>query len=103
MPRRLTNRIPPSHSRVDGFIHTTHAPDEVAAAGNRYYRDDPRPYLAIGIDLPPRRRAMAVRWRRTFSACLRLPEPRRGDRRTTRTAPNRWDVPSTVLKRRIAR
>ena len=35
----------------DGFIHTTHAPDEVAAAGNRYYRGDPRPYLAVAIDL----------------------------------------------------
>ncbi len=35
----------------DGFIHTTHTASEVAAAGNRYYRADPRPHLAVVIDL----------------------------------------------------
>jgi uncharacterized protein (DUF952 family) len=43
----------------DGFIHTTHDAGEVAAAGNRYYRDDPRPYLAIRIDL----RRLSSPWR----------------------------------------
>jgi ADP-ribose pyrophosphatase YjhB (NUDIX family)/uncharacterized protein (DUF952 family) len=35
----------------DGFIHTTHTAVEVAAAGNRYYTRDPRPYNAVVIDL----------------------------------------------------
>jgi uncharacterized protein (DUF952 family) len=35
----------------DGFIHTTHTAAEVAVAGNRFYKDDPRPYLALIIDL----------------------------------------------------
>jgi uncharacterized protein (DUF952 family) len=33
----------------DGFIHTTHNPVELAATANRYYRDDPRPYLVLEI------------------------------------------------------
>jgi uncharacterized protein (DUF952 family) len=41
----------PAAFQGDGFIHTTHAADEVAAAGNRYYRDDSRPYLTVLIDL----------------------------------------------------
>jgi len=44
---------------ADGFIHTTHAADEVAAAGNRYYRADPRPHLAVVIDL----RRVTAPWR----------------------------------------
>lgn len=43
----------------DGFIHTTHDAAEVAAAGNRYYRDDHRPYLAVRIDL----RRLSSPWR----------------------------------------
>ncbi len=42
--------LPAAFTR-DGFIHTTHTATEVAAAGNRYYKDDPSPYLAILIDL----------------------------------------------------
>ncbi len=43
----------------DGFIHTTHAAVEVAAAGNRYYASDPRPYRALAVDL----RRLASPWR----------------------------------------
>jgi len=43
----------------DGFIHTTHTASEVAAAGNRYYRADPRPHLAVVIDL----RRVTAPWR----------------------------------------
>lgn len=35
----------------DGFIHTTHTAVEVAAAGNRYYTGDARPYSVVAIDL----------------------------------------------------
>ncbi len=35
----------------DGFIHTSHTAAEVAAAGNRYYAADARPYYALAIDL----------------------------------------------------
>jgi len=35
----------------EGFIHLTDGADELAAVGNRYYRADPRPYLALRIDL----------------------------------------------------
>ena len=43
----------------DGFIHTTHTAVEVAAAGNRYYTRDPRPYYAVAIDL----RRLTSPWR----------------------------------------
>jgi uncharacterized protein (DUF952 family) len=34
----------------EGFIHTTHDPVEVAAVGNRYYREDPRPYVLLHVE-----------------------------------------------------
>lgn len=40
----------PSEFAADGFIHTTHDPVEVAATGNRHYRDDPRPYVLLHIE-----------------------------------------------------
>jgi uncharacterized protein (DUF952 family) len=43
----------------DGFIHTTHTAQDVAAAGTQFYKDDPRPYLAVLIDL----RQLASPWR----------------------------------------
>lgn len=43
----------------DGFIHTTHRANEVAAAGNRYYTQDTRPYLALVVDL----RRLTSPWR----------------------------------------
>jgi uncharacterized protein (DUF952 family) len=53
-----TPYVPTAFSR-DGFIHTTHTAEEVAAAGNRYYKDDTRPYLAALIDL----RLLTSPWR----------------------------------------
>ena len=35
----------------EGFIHCTHGHDFVIEVGNRYYRDDPRPYLVLEVDL----------------------------------------------------
>ena len=35
----------------EGFIHCTHGDDVVIEVGNRYYRDDPRPYLVLEVDL----------------------------------------------------
>ena len=35
----------------EGFIHTTHDPVELAATANRYYRDDPRPFVVLHIDI----------------------------------------------------
>jgi uncharacterized protein (DUF952 family) len=35
----------------EGFIHTTHDPVELAVTANRYYRDDPRPYVVLHIDV----------------------------------------------------
>lgn len=49
----------PAAFSQDGFIHTTHNADEVAAAGNRFYKDDARSYLAVLIDL----RLLTSPWR----------------------------------------
>jgi uncharacterized protein (DUF952 family) len=35
----------------EGFIHCTDGDDVVIEVGNRYYRDDPRRYLVIEVDL----------------------------------------------------
>ncbi len=35
----------------EGFIHLTDGADELVAVGNRYYRADPRPFLALRVDL----------------------------------------------------
>lgn len=35
----------------EGFVHLTHDEEELLRAGDRYYRDDPRPYVALLIDL----------------------------------------------------
>jgi uncharacterized protein (DUF952 family) len=41
----------PEAFATDGFVHLTHGAAEVIAAGNRYYQSDPRPNLALQIDL----------------------------------------------------
>jgi len=41
----------PAAYEADGFIHLTDGAEELAIVGNRYYRDDPRSYLALVIDL----------------------------------------------------
>lgn len=35
----------------DGFVHCTDSLDELIAVGNRYYRDDARPFVALLIDV----------------------------------------------------
>jgi uncharacterized protein (DUF952 family) len=35
----------------DGFVHCTDGLDHLLVPANAYYRDDPRPYLALEIDL----------------------------------------------------
>jgi uncharacterized protein (DUF952 family) len=35
----------------DGFIHCTDGAQNVADVGNRYYRDDPRPFVVLVIDV----------------------------------------------------
>jgi uncharacterized protein (DUF952 family) len=50
----------PEAFAADGFVHLTHGASEVIAAGNRYYRSDPRHYLALRIDL--RRIASEIRY-----------------------------------------
>jgi len=37
--------------QTEGFIHCTDGRDEVVAVGNRYYRDDPRPFVILTVDL----------------------------------------------------
>ncbi len=41
----------PEHFANEGFIHTSLDPQSLADALNRHYADDPRPYLALVIDL----------------------------------------------------
>jgi uncharacterized protein (DUF952 family) len=40
----------PEQFDVDGFIHCTDGPAELAATGTRHYRDDRRMYVALLID-----------------------------------------------------
>ena len=36
---------------TEGFIHCTDGDEELVATANRHYRDDPRPFLVLTIDL----------------------------------------------------
>ncbi len=35
----------------EGFIHCTTGHDEMVATANRHYRDDPRPFVVLTLDL----------------------------------------------------
>lgn len=35
----------------DGFVHCTDGDEEMIAVANRFYRDDPRPFLLLTLDL----------------------------------------------------
>jgi uncharacterized protein (DUF952 family) len=35
----------------DGFVHCTDGDEAMVAVANRFYRDDPRPFLLLTIDL----------------------------------------------------
>jgi uncharacterized protein (DUF952 family) len=36
---------------VEGFVHCTDGMTEMVATDNRHYRDDPRPFLVLTVDL----------------------------------------------------
>ena len=36
----------------EGFVHLTHDWPDLVDVANRYYREDPRPFVALGISLP---------------------------------------------------
>jgi uncharacterized protein (DUF952 family) len=44
-------RYLPAGFSDEGFIHCTDGHELVIEVGNRYYRDDPRPYLVLEVDL----------------------------------------------------
>jgi uncharacterized protein (DUF952 family) len=44
----LPTYVPAAYA-TDGFVHCTNGDEELVAVGNRYYRNDPRPYLALTI------------------------------------------------------
>ncbi len=35
----------------EGFVHCTDGEDELIATANRHYREDPRPFVALTLDL----------------------------------------------------
>ena len=41
----------PAAYREDGFVHCTDGDEEMVAVANRFYRDDPRPFLILTLDL----------------------------------------------------
>jgi uncharacterized protein (DUF952 family) len=41
----------PESFPTEGFVHCTDGLDHLLVPANAYYRDDPRPYLALEIDL----------------------------------------------------
>ena len=45
------SRYLPDGFSSEGFIHCTHGHDFVIEVGNRYYRNDRRPYLVLEVDL----------------------------------------------------
>jgi uncharacterized protein (DUF952 family) len=45
------SRYLPDGFAAEGFIHCTDGDELVVEVGNRYYRDDPRPYLVLEVDL----------------------------------------------------
>ena len=43
----------------EGFVHLTHLGSDLVDVGNAFYRDDPRPYLVLSVDLD----RLTVPWR----------------------------------------
>jgi len=44
---------------LEGFVHCTDGATEMVATANRHYRDDPRPFLVLTVDLD----ATGSQWR----------------------------------------
>ena len=57
LPRRTWEEVRddetylPEAFEADGFVHCTDGLDHLLVPANAYYRTDPRPYLALEIDL----------------------------------------------------
>lgn len=49
----------PASLETEGFVHLTHTETELLAAGDRHLRMDPRPYVALLVDLG----RLTVPWR----------------------------------------
>ena len=42
---------PAASLAVEGFVHCTDGMTEMVATANRHYRDDPRPFMVLTVDL----------------------------------------------------
>ena len=51
LEHQLANEYRPEGFGDDGFIHCTDGEELVLEVANRYYRDDPRPFLLLEVDL----------------------------------------------------
>jgi uncharacterized protein (DUF952 family) len=51
LAQKEESRYHPEGFSSEGFIHCTHGHNFVIEVGNRYYRDDPRRYLVLDVDL----------------------------------------------------
>jgi uncharacterized protein (DUF952 family) len=51
LAQKDASRYLPDQFSDEGFIHCTDGDELVVEVGNRYYRDDPRPYLVLEVDL----------------------------------------------------
>jgi uncharacterized protein (DUF952 family) len=63
--QRRDARYRPEAFEADGFVHCTDGLDHLLVPANAYYRDDPRPYLALEVDLD----AVAAQARFDDEAC----------------------------------
>ncbi|MEJ7582982.1 MAG: DUF952 domain-containing protein [Acidimicrobiales bacterium] len=49
--QRVLGVYVPEQFPTDGFIHCTDGQEQLLVPANAYFRDDPRPYVALVIDL----------------------------------------------------
>ena len=49
--RDPTSAYAPPTLAAEGFIHCTDGDDGMMATANRFYRDDPRPFVVLTLDL----------------------------------------------------
>ena len=51
LDQRLLNEYRPEGFDDEGFVHCTDDEDLMLEVANRYYKDDPRPFLLVDLDL----------------------------------------------------
>ena len=51
LEHRLLNEYRPEGFADEGFVHCTDSVEVVLEVANRYYKDDPRPFLLLEVDL----------------------------------------------------